>query len=277
MAVNFRPDPSTPLEEQINNTLLSRSAIRSATLIRRFPTLRVWNIQQKAPEKRDNSWYVGLAHSEDCWLLNTKLTPSNVNVEFRYPQYLPFDVVQMLPWHNNSWQRAPLNTFGDSEVAKMIGQYIEAIEADWLAGKVKKGGQSVAEVLLFRLLQVLYPSVEIVRNRRPDDLRSAKNRPLELDIYIPELKLAIEVQGEQHFKDLYGSSADLKANDQRKKELCKERSIKLAWVNWLTLTNELFRQTEAVKIDHVRSVFGRFLESAHTFMWWQDMSNQSFE
>lgn len=57
-----------------------------------------------------------------------------------------------------------------------------------------------------------------------------------LDFYIPEFKLAIECQGEQHFKEFSGN-LKLKSNldkrirlDITKKELCDENNIKMLYV-----------------------------------------------
>jgi hypothetical protein len=209
--------------------------------------------------------------------MNTKLTPSDLNVEFRHPQYLPMEVVQILPWQNRSWQRAPLNRFGENAVSSMIRHYFETIEDDWSAGKVKQGGKSVAESLLFRLLESIFPGYPIERNKRPDDMRSAKNRPLELDLHIPKLRLAIEVQGVQHFKEVWGPNSQLQENDKLKKRLCSERAIKLAWVNWDALTKQLFRKSEAERMRHLRDVIVGFLNSEHSFMWWKDMATQEYE
>ena len=51
----------------------------------------------------------------------------------------------------------------------------------------------------------------------------------QLDFYFPEYNIAIEVQGEQHFKDIPGFS-DLviqQTRDEKKKEMCKKYGIKI--------------------------------------------------
>lgn len=58
------------------------------------------------------------------------------------------------------------------------------------------------------------------------DIVLASGYPSELDIYFPNLKLAIEYQGEQHFKSLNFmhnvlSLEERKLIDEQKNELCK--------------------------------------------------------
>ena len=47
-------------------------------------------------------------------------------------------------------------------------------------------------------------------------------RAMELDAYVPDLKLAFEYQGEQHYKDIhtFGQQGNQAARDDEKKELC---------------------------------------------------------
>jgi hypothetical protein len=45
-----------------------------------------------------------------------------------------------------------------------------------------------------------FPQYRIRENYRPDWLLSSNITKLELDFYIEELKIGVEVQGEQHYK-----------------------------------------------------------------------------
>lgn len=68
---------------------------------------------------------------------------------------------------------------------------------------------------------------------RPNWLRGVRNRPLEIDGYCEELKLAFEYQGQQHFKynsHFYKNIEDFNrrlANDQIKSKILQERGIRL--------------------------------------------------
>ena len=57
------------------------------------------------------------------------------------------------------------------------------------------------------------------------ELTYSTGSKVELDIYIEDLKLAIEYQGEQHYKPNYWSSAELAAQrnrDEEKRKACKQ-------------------------------------------------------
>lgn len=72
-------------------------------------------------------------------------------------------------------------------------------------------------------LKVLYPNLRISFNNR-----KALGGP-ELDIYIPKLKLAFELNGEHHYSPIYGHEklAQIQDQDIRKISLCEELGIYL--------------------------------------------------
>ena len=87
--------------------------------------------------------------------------------------------------------------------------------------------RSNGENELFRLVKVVYKNKDIKRNVRPTWLEG-----LELDIYIPELKLAFEYQGQQHRYpvEVFGGESKFirqQINDAKKKSICKKKGIKL--------------------------------------------------
>ena len=72
----------------------------------------------------------------------------------------------------------------------------------------------------------LYPEIEIYFNRK--DAINA-----ELDIYIPSLNLAFELNGIFHYEPIYGAEklASIQNNDSRKFQACLEKGIELAFIN----------------------------------------------
>ena len=63
-----------------------------------------------------------------------------------------------------------------------------------------------------------------------------KNK-LKLDFYLPDYNIAIECQGEQHFKKFRFEKDDKKLiqrvkRDNRKKELCEQNGIKIVYIDW---------------------------------------------
>jgi hypothetical protein len=106
-------------------------------------------------------------------------------------------------------------------------------------GYRKIGDSWISETILFHIVESLYPEKEILRHYRPKWLEG-----LELDIFVPEEKLAFEYQGIQHFiaVERWGGQKQLekqREHDARKKRLCKEFEIRLICINYDDpLTNE---------------------------------------
>jgi hypothetical protein len=73
---------------------------------------------------------------------------------------------------------------------------------------------------------LLYPSLKFHFNRK--DAINA-----ELDIYIPSLKLAFELNGIFHYEPIYGPEklAQIQTNDERKFQACLERGIELCLID----------------------------------------------
>jgi hypothetical protein len=87
------------------------------------------------------------------------------------------------------------------------------------------------EKLIFR------PSgLTLLENKRPNWLITSQGERLELDFYIPEIDLAIEVQGGQHYKFVpyfHGEQSNFfhqLRRDREKKEICAKRGIILVEV-----------------------------------------------
>jgi len=75
-------------------------------------------------------------------------------------------------------------------------------------------------------LIVIYPDIQFKFNKK-DDIES------ELDIYIPQFKLAFELNGIFHYEPIYGKQLleKMENNDQRKMQACLERGIELCIID----------------------------------------------
>lgn len=85
-----------------------------------------------------------------------------------------------------------------------------------------------SEYELYKVVKRLYPSAIF-------QYRSSWLKMQSLDIYIPDLKLGIEYQGEQHYRPiaLFGGEEQFenrKKLDETKKKLCKKKGVKL--IEW---------------------------------------------
>jgi len=80
--------------------------------------------------------------------------------------------------------------------------------------------RSKLEVFLEKKLIAKYPNLEFVFNKK-DTIES------ELDIFIPQLKIAFEINGIYHYKSIHGTALlqRIQHNDLLKQKACKEKNI----------------------------------------------------
>ena len=99
---------------------------------------------------------------------------------------------------------------------------------------------SKLEVYLQERLTEQYFEMEIHFNRK-DTINS------ELDIYIPSLKLAFELNGILHYEPIYGAEklAQIQNNDKHKFQACLEKGIELCIINSSEL--KYFKPSKAEK------------------------------
>lgn len=86
--------------------------------------------------------------------------------------------------------------------------------------------RSKLEIYLEEQLTLLYPNLEILYSNK-------QIIGSELDIYIPSLKLAFEIQGIFHYEPIYGQEKleQIQKNDLEKVAKCKELDIKLICID----------------------------------------------
>jgi hypothetical protein len=135
-----------------------------------------------------------------------------------------------------------------SRYHRTLGRAIEDITRKEF-GFRKVGEGWVSETLLYQSVCRLMPEFEVIRHFRPKYLNG-----LELDLYIHELHLGIEYQGQQHFHPVkaWGGERALECQKQRdklKRELCREVGIRLVVVNYYdsladeSVRNMIFRES----------------------------------
>jgi hypothetical protein len=104
--------------------------------------------------------------------------------------------------------------------------------------KTKGNRKSKLEFFLEKELPLLYPDIEFHFNRK-DAINS------ELDIYIPSMKLAFELNGIFHYEPIYGETKldQIQNNDKRKFQACLERGMELCIINSSNL--KYFKESNA--------------------------------
>jgi len=212
--------------------------------------------------------------------LNFSIFPSFTNIEFRYPQYLSNNILDGLNWRNNSWKYARFTDDTDVELKKIVEIYLDNIKADFDRKKLRQGGKSFAEGFVSNLISEAFPNHKVIRNVRPEWLKSDKGKHLEIDIFVLDIKLAIEIQGPQHFVDLYSTPIQhqvLMKNDLLKKEACKVNGIRLIWMDWNGINKDLMRRPLVKRIKILKDLILNFIDSSYMFLKWKNVKESNLE
>jgi len=253
-------DKKDPIE-YINSGNLFKYAHIAKKILDEFQDLFVWKVQMKAPSYSNNAWYVGLSSHENPFLMNFTITSGNLNVEFRFSQFLPEDIFDNLKWQTKNWRRMDFNSYNIEYIKHAIASYLNNVKPYVVESKLKVSGRSFVEDIIFQNITKIYPDTLIERNKRLDALRSDKGVPLEFDIYIPELKTAIEVQGPQHFKKIYGDNSRLIHNDLYKKIWCAKNCTKLLCINWEEYNNKILKLNKTYRIAKLKDMVSQLIDS----------------
>lgn len=135
-----------------------------------------------------------------------------------------------------------------SEIAKSPNHFCSSSCAATYNNTHKTTGtrRSKLESYLETKLIQLYPTLEFHFNRK-DTINS------ELDIYIPSLKLAFELNGIFHYEPIYGQNklSSIQNNDNRKFQACLERGIELCLID--TSTQKYFKEESSIKYFNIIS------------------------
>jgi hypothetical protein len=107
----------------------------------------------------------------------------------------------------------------------------------------------INETQLYKTICYLFPSFIVIREASPEWLGNQR-----FDIFIPDLKVAIEYQGQQHYEpvEMFGGKEALektKEMDKRKRSLCKKNGVNIIY----------FRYDEDLTVEFVEKRLGKYL------------------
>jgi len=98
----------------------------------------------------------------------------------------------------------------------------------WIQRRFTNHPRKWSQWQLFKIIKQLLPYVEVIENYVHPFLQfSESGRRMELDIYVPTLKLAVEYQGLHHYQGIFFVSPDLQKRDQEKRRACQLQGITL--------------------------------------------------
>lgn len=122
----------------------------------------------------------------------------------------------------------------DKKIAKiksMVTKHIENVTREEF-GFRKIGEANVSETILTKIISKIFSNEIIYTHFRPDWLEG-----LELDIFLPDRKIGIEYQGQQHFHPIKAwggilALEKLRERDARKRKFCLEQGIPLFEIDY---------------------------------------------
>ena len=140
-------------------------------------------------------------------------------------------------WYNFGYENIQNNN-GDSLLQKFSHSPLKILQYSYpkYPWSVERFGKtSKFERQLYRLIKKLLKNEQVIHRYKSKICRFKKsNRPMELDIYLPKFKKAIEFQGSQHYFAKWGKHhlKEIKQRDREKKNTFKKNGIKILYVTY---------------------------------------------
>jgi very-short-patch-repair endonuclease len=233
----------------ISKYLVSIDHVASATLGYAYLKQRL-HLDVRKVQLQDKGtktcWYVSLSERQDVSIFYFTITRPTLKITFTRLSCLVLEERSTMKMDNQSCSYRRVSSASNAipnELVSIMDNYVlRCFEANGL-GKLKQGGTSAAETIVEGLLREI--GVAFTKGTRPEWIVSPKGKYLQLDFYMVELKIAIEVQGIQHERDIYGDQVGhetLKKNDAIKAEICLKNGISLIRLNAKAIQTELVRR-----------------------------------
>ena len=140
--------------------------------------------------------------------------------------YLPYYMLRALKWNYPTYPEYQYPTPEEKEQSKKIENYVRKVMG------FPQSPRPFYEYYLFNCIRKLVAPLEVILHYRGRELEG-----LEIDFWIPEKRLGIEYNGEHHYKPIQSRGGEeqlqkVKANDKRKRALCKKLGYKLITISY---------------------------------------------
>lgn len=268
-----------PLHTFINDISLEGYSKQAESLLIKFPSLFVPRIQYKRSGVKNTCWYIALIEKPDIYIANFTIIPSNLHIEFRLARFFSVKnkhIEEFGMWYQVNWPTFGLKNIGQGIAAELLEEYVETVTPHVLNGTHRTVGRSSAEYLIHHDLKTIFPEHKVRHGERP--ILQPSGNYLELDLYIPKLNFAIEVQGPTHYAetDIYGNHKEVSIRDSFKKQWCQERGIKLMHIEWEGYIKTLYRLPENERQQKFRVLVNVFRESQDLFVEFREEDFRKF-
>lgn len=206
---------SAPLSNHIfPNYISEKSLLGEVTSLLNFEKKLCHRCNMATPSLRYcHEMYGGNFSQYYGWYINQTMFRLGIRGTFYLENYTPNFIIEKIKLGSN------------------LSNLIENITREEF-GFRKIGEGNISETILIKIVEKLYPSNIIFKHHRPKWLNG-----LELDVFLPELKLAFEYQGQQHFYPIKAWGGlkilkELRLRDEKKRKICSEVGIKLIEVDY---------------------------------------------
>jgi len=143
-----------------------------------------------------------------------------------------FGITELQDWYRISWWQ--ITQAGGASLLRRYGDLCSVLRVaypdypwDWrlLISQSKKSSQRV----LCRRVQELFPNTEVIEEYYHEEISRVSGAAVEIDVYVPSLKLGFEYNGRHHYEDVpMRSSLELQQKrDEEKKQICDKLGIHL--------------------------------------------------
>ncbi|MCB1779349.1 MAG: hypothetical protein KDJ34_04505 [Candidatus Competibacteraceae bacterium] len=225
-------------------------------------------------------YYVSLNKEvSDPRILNFNVLGSAGNIDFCVPKYI-MNRTDFIKQNNSGWKNISINKYSNNYIISAISEYLHKILGDDELDKVLKE-KSKPQRFFYDLLTEIYPNDNIRYNYKPKFLQKINHSGYtghrEIDIFLGDVNLGIEVQGNQHYEftpqfhrdtDQFLSMQD---RDQWKLNKCKENNVRLIWIKDRPVIQSIMKLSHEDAVKKVAAYIRDFTNSNQLFIHWDNL------